>query len=232
MRIYKTFIEAVSEMRRDLKEMGIEVHTQTYQDKHIGLDPKMATLELQNYIFTVTYPSLADLEPVQPWADLEFEERVRPPHPRGVNPGEAYKARIDVWEQFLERDGCFGYTYSDRINNNDGASQVDQIVRAIQIDPSSRQLFMSIWEPEDLFNIGGARRVPCTLGYHFQVRRGRLNITYLQRSADMATHLQNDLYLAARMQAHVAELTGYEVGTYTHWFGSLHVFKKDVEGVF
>ena len=239
MRLYKTFVEANSEIKRDLKEMGIEIHTQTYQDKFIGNREEMATLELQNYIYTVTEPCLEHLKPVQPWADAEFIERTAPADPAGMNPGDAWKLRREVWDEFIQPDGKFGYTYSERLNGTfpneetlEPDSQLNQMLDGIGNDPDSRQLYMSVWHPMDLAYIGGKRRVPCTLGYLFQVRRGKVNITYLQRSADFATHLQNDMYLACRMQHLVAERSGYAVGNYTHWFGSLHVFKKDVEGVF
>jgi thymidylate synthase len=75
-------------------------------------------------------------------------------------------------------------------------------------------------------------RVPCSLGYWFAKRNGRLNITYLQRSADYFTHLANDMWLTHKLQQEVANETGCQIGHYTHWIGSLHVYKKDVADVF
>jgi len=217
MRIYKNFTEALNEIKRDLAEMGIEVHTQTYQDKFIGDNPEFATLELQNYIFTVTQPRAEDLNPTQPWADAEFHERIS-----GI-PGEAWKLREEIWSEFADN---FGYTYPERLRG-----KIDAVIHRIKEDPASRQLFINVWEGEDLGKLGRIR-VPCSLGYHIMVRNGAVNVTYLQRSADFATHLQNDIYLAHRLQRYIADQTGYAVGLYTHWFGSLHVYKKDVKEVF
>jgi len=234
MRIYQDFKEALSEIKRDLAEMGIKIHSQTYQDKYIGDDPEMASRELQNYMYTVVNPQyVTDLEPTLPWADAEFRERIKPMG----NPGEAWKLRKDVWEQFIQDDGKFGYHYGERL-----AWQVEQIVETISKDHDSRQAFMGMWRPdEDLYKTGGVSRVPCTLGYYFQLRKGQLNITYLQRSGDFATHFVNDIYLAGRMHMHILaqlrQAEGYqgdliEKGTYTHWLGSLHIFERDVKGVF
>ena len=44
--------------------------------------------------------------------------------------------------------------------------------------------------------------------------------------------MQNDIYLAVKLMKYVAQRTGYESGNYTHFMGSLHIYKKDVEGVF
>lgn len=234
MRIYTDFKEALSEIKRDLAEMGIKVHSQTYQDKYIGDDPEMSSRELQNYIYTVTEPNYqTGLQPTQPWCDAEFEERI---NPKG-NPGEAWELRRDVWEQFIQGDGTFAYHYGERLS-----WQVDEIVKTLSQDHDTRQAFMGMWRPhEDIRKTGGVSRVPCTLGYYFQLRKGQLNMTYLQRSGDFATHFVNDIYLAGRMHLHVlGELRteeGFhgdmvELGTYTHWLGSLHIFEKDVKEVF
>lgn len=226
MRIYKDFRESMSEIRRDLKEMGIKVRTKTYQDKDISGDPLMETLEIQNYVYTVLEPSPDDLDEAhRVWAENEFLERI---DPRGLNPGTAWELRPEVWNQFIEPSGKFAYTYSERIHQ---VQQIQHIVGAIRRDRNSRQLYMSIWNPEDVYNLG-IRRVPCTLGYYFQVRKNKLNITYLQRSADFVTHFWNDCYLATRMVENISYQTDLAVGTFTHWLGSLHVFNKDVEGIF
>jgi len=225
MRIYRNFKEAHSEIERDLAEMGIRVHPHSYQDKIIKDDPDFETLELQNYIYMVTQPDPADLNPVQPWADAEFEERVsRSP----LNPGEAWKLRREVWDDFIQENGRFAYTYAERF-----AHQLDLFVKEARKNLDSRQLFLSMWDPKtDPYYLGGAARVPCTLGYLFQVRGGQLNITYMMRSCDWVTHFQNDVYLAHRLQRWFASEINVPVGSFTHMITSLHVFQKDVKGVF
>lgn len=224
MRFYETFREATGEIKRDLAEMGIRVHSKTYQDKDISKDEGMVQRELQNYVYTVTKPALDQLDPTQPWADAEFEERVGG---KALNPGEAYKLRPEVWNQFIQKDGRFGYSYSERMGN-----QVQAVINTLKNDAESRQAYLSVWDPVDCFYTGGIRRVPCTLGYQFQIRGGQLNATYLMRSSDFATHFQNDLYLAHKLQRHVAEKVGVPSGYYTHFIASLHVFEKDVKAVF
>lgn len=226
MRIYKDFSDALNEIKRDLAEMGIDVHPQTMQDKFVGDDENYATKELQNYIYTVTNASdhIDELSPSQPWAEAEFWERVCNER---LNPGYAYKHREEVWNEFLH-DGKFAYTYGERIADN-----LEKIISEIGVHPDSRQLFLSIWDrEEDPNKLGGGSRVPCSLGYLFQVRGSRINITYFMRSCDYATHMQNDIYLAVKLMKYVAKRTGYEPGNFTQYIGSLHIYKKDVEGVF
>jgi thymidylate synthase len=225
MRIYKDFKEALNEIKRDLAEMGILVHPHTYQDKWVADNPDFDTLELQNYIYVVLNPRPEDLEPTQPWADKEFDERISGiPH----NPGKAWAERAEVWKEFLEADGKFSYTYSERM-----WYQLNKLIREAKDNPDSRQLYLSIWNPKlDIFNIGGWRRVPCSLGYLFQIREEQVNMTYLMRSCDFVTHMVNDIYLATKLLHYFASQVGKPVGRFTHYIGSLHIFQKDVKGVF
>ena len=224
MRNYSNFTVAIGETCRDLKEMGVKVHTMSYQDKIIDNDPDFEMYELTNYIYTVTLPNLKHLQPTQPWADQEFNERIGLP----VNPGKAWESRPEVWTEFLD-DGQFHYTYSERMNTT---HLLNALIENLGNDMNARQHFLAIWNPEDIHDALGHRRIPCSLGYYFQSRQNALDMTYLQRSADFATHFMNDIYLAFRLQKFVAETYSWSIGHFTHWIGSLHVFEKDVQGVF
>lgn len=230
-RLFITIQEAISEISRDLAEMGIAVHPNTCQDKNVADNPDYDTLELQNYIYTILDPKSSDLEykVSQPYCSVEWEERVEGMEGIPTNPGESWKQRKDVWEPLLEKDGTFSYTYPERFA---AYGQVEEVVRRLKEDPDSRQLYLSIWDPEDITKIGGRSRIPCSIGYLIQCREGRLDLTYLQRSCDFATHMVNDMFFAIRLLEYLSRRTGIPVGKFCHWIGSLHVFKKDVEDVF
>ncbi len=235
MRLYLKADEAFEEIKRDLAEMGIWVHPKTMQDKIIEGDPDYETMELQNYSYTILDAKSSEIPGVsQPWADAEFKERITNPWENGrlgefINPGEAYKLRGEVWDEYLN-DGKLAYTYNELLWNN---NQFEKIVNRLKKDPDSRQLWISLWDPRrDVDKLGGISRVPCSLGYAFQVREGKLNMHYVMRSCDFSTHFANDVYLAIKLLEYVAEITGYEVGNFTHTMFSLHVYRKDLEGVF
>lgn len=231
MRLYIKADEAFEEIKRDLAEMGIWVRPKTMQDKVIEGNPEYETTELQNYCYTILNAKSKDIPNVsQPWADAEFIERItKPVNGKFINPGEAYKLRENVWGEFLH-NGKLGYTYNELIWNN---NQFEKIVNRLKEDPDSRQLWISLWDPErDPDLLGGISRVPCSLGYGFQVREGKLNMHYVMRSCDFSTHFANDVYLAIKLLEYVAEITGYEVGNFTHTIFSLHVYRKDLKEVF
>jgi thymidylate synthase len=232
MRVFTRFPEAIEEIRRDLAEMGIDVHTKTMQDKNIEHDASFATKEIQNYSYTVTDARFEDLKPTQPWADAEWQERLDGINGNPINPGVAWKLRKEVWEQFLERHPRYGdefsYTYSEQFNEQ---HQVRSVINRLKVDPASRQLYVAMWAARHSMDLGN-RRVPCSLGWHFQCRGGQLNMTYLMRSCDFATHFQNDIYLALKLQDYVASEAGIKRGHFTQTMFSLHVYRKDLANVF
>jgi thymidylate synthase len=224
VRFYTDFPEAINEIRRELKEMGIRVHTKSVQNKNIEGKDEFDTLECQNYIYTVTQPNWRDVPLRTPaWGDAEFVERTSEVK---TNPGQAWKLREDYWKQFLV-NGRFDYAYPDRM-----AGQLSQVINALNKDEMCRRAFLPIWAhgTDEQDNFG--TRVPCSLGYWFNYRQGKLNVTYLLRSSDFFEHFNYDIYLADRLKCFVAEKLNLQPGTFTHWIGSLHCFQKDVKDVF
>ena len=232
MRYYQNPSEMYEEVKRDLAEMGIEVRPKTMQDKVIEGNDDFITNELQNYSYCLLNADSNlinwELNVNNPWADEEFKERIDTSH-GPINPGEAYKLRQDVWDDYLH-EGKFGYTYNERLNHN---NQLNKVIERLKEDPDTRQAWVSVWDPSiDPNYLGGISRVPCSLGYGFQIRDGQLNMHYVMRSCDFVTHFQNDVYLAVKLLEYVAKELNVPVGNFTHTIFSLHVYKKDIKGVF
>jgi len=182
------------------------------------------TIEILDVVYTVTDPKLEDLEPHQPWADIEFEDRISL---EVRNPGNAWKALPEVWEPMMEKHygadepgyKTFSYTYNERMT-----CQLRDILNELKTNPNSREAYLAIWNPVlDPFRIG-RRRIPCTLGYQFFLRNGELQLTYLQRSCNFKKHYQDDVYLARKLQEWVAKEIKVTPGVFSHWIGSLHTF--------
>lgn len=223
-RIFDSWAIAYSEIKRDVLENGISIHTKSYQNKQIGRNPLFETREIQNYSWILRGAKSSMIEGVdQPWADLEFQERISS---SDLNPGDAWKSRREVWEQFLE-DGKMSYTYNQRYNRN---KQLDKVIECLKSDSFSRQAWLSMWDPnEDPNKFGGNGRCPCTIGYSFLFRNGELSMHNVMRSCDLYTHFKNDVYLSIRLLEYVAEKLNCKVGNFQQTIYSLHAFKKDFE---
>jgi thymidylate synthase len=229
MRIYQDASEMYEEIRRDLKEMGIKVHTVSMQNQLIEFERDFETTELQNYAYMLLNAESKEIAQFLPvdrdWADAEFEERITYVN----NPGEAWKIRRDVWEPLLV-NGTMDYTYGERFEM---ANNLSNVIRTLKGDPYSRRLWLGVWCPKlDSPAIDQLIRVPCSIGYQFQFRGGKLHIHYVMRSCDFGEHFSNDVYLAVKLLEYVAREAGMEPGNFTHTMFSLHVYNKDVSEVF
>lgn len=261
MRIYSNSFELMSELGRELNSYGQIVKPKTYQNKVIEGNEDFITKELicQQYCLT----SLGD--PVwlfvfshsKEWADAEFKERISfEPNGEPWNPGEAWKLRRDLWEQFLVKEeisfvgngtheeyDIFEYTYSERIMKpvyfrGGVIPKINAIIELLKSDPDTRKAVLNIYgtdnydEDEDSNHYDGGRRIPCSMYYDFLIRENGkgekvLHICYHQRSSDFIIHFGNDVYLAWRLMEYVAKEVGVKPGYLYHTIDSLHAYKKD-----
>lgn len=203
-----------------------------------------------------------DIKPSLPWADLHFErERVsRQP----LNPGDTwriwpYARSADTHRRAGELDPQFDHSYAERYwpkfagqtvggrldpvamgsSPNKGYrfayGDLDDLVNLLAAEPTTRQAYLPIWFPEDLGATTQGKRVPCTLGYHFILRNGRLHIVYYMRSCDFVRHFRDDVYLAVRLLLWVLEecrkqsdaWLAASPGSLTMHITSLHAFTLD-----
>lgn len=243
MRIYSSAYELMSETGRNLWEMGAEVKPKTYQNKVIEGNDEFITKELicEQYCLT----SLGDenilflFDPrSREWTDEEFRERVDHSTVWGINPGNAWALRKDLWEQFLNEKVMFDYTYNERMryasaiasDEGDG-DNLWSVINQLKGDHQTRKAVLPIFGLEDVSNIGGGKRMPCSMYYDFLIREvngvEQVNITYHQRSADFVTHFGNDVYLAWKLMEYVANTLGIKPGYLYHTIDSLHSYKKD-----
>jgi len=228
MRLYLNCNEAITDIGRELKKCATTVHTQSYQNKNIANDPNFITKEIQAFEFCILDTSDKDSMPnvTLEWAKAEFKERMGD---RPVNPGKAYLLRENVWNEFLVDDGIggkkFDYTYSERIY-----WQKDAIINELRNKPETRQAILEIHNNmKDIDSMGGRRRIPCSLSYQYMIRDGKLDVIYIMRSTDFATHFQNDIWLADEIRNYIANQVGVAPGKFIMFASSLHIYRKDWE---
>lgn len=242
--------------------------------------PQTKTIEMMNVRYELDLPRSIqvlqdDTQCNLPWAEEQFQERVS-----GIpmNPGESYKkwpwyrGNVET-HQTSVGDQKFSHTYmerfwpkqagdsigfmigSDNYAGNRGIryryGDLNDVVALLAREPYTRQAYLPVFFPEDTGAHHG-ERVPCTLGYHFLLREGKLHINYFIRSCDFLRHFRDDVYLAGRLcQWMIEKLRGMEVtilndqstevpgpipniwhdvvpGTLTMFISSLHVFEGDL----
>lgn len=263
-----TFEGALDQLGRWLTIAGDPVDTGHWQAlKDV---PQTKTQELRSVVLMYGIPdSISTLEdeisPSIPWAEDQFQERVAG---EPVNPGKTfkewpwYKGNVEAHKA----EGEFSHTYMERYwprqagldkDHLAGGAEhfgiryrygdLDDVVSLLAREPYTRQAYLPVWFPEDT----GAtenQRVPCSLGYHFMLRGGKLHCLYTIRSCDFLRHFRDDVYMTARLvqwvldQLRKKDLVEFEhgetpdvlmwdqvtPGELTMVMHSLHVFEGDM----
>lgn len=119
--------------------------------------------------------------------------------------------------------------YGPRIRSWRGRiDQLDQVRRLLGRDPDSRQGVIQLFDPER--DTRGHRDVPCTLGYRFFLRSGRLHMHTTMRSQDLWLGFPYDVFVATLLQELMAGWLGVELGEYHHYVDSLHLYAAHTQG--
>ncbi|MCD9193347.1 thymidylate synthase [Streptomyces albireticuli] len=125
-------------------------------------------------------------------------------------------------------DGVLKGAYGPRMRN--WAGRIDQLQRVVEIlkdDPDSRRALIQLYDPAQ--DAAGHKDVPCTLGFRFHLRAGRLHMTTSMRGQDVWIGLPYDLFFYTTLHELVAGWLDAELGEYHHQVGSLHVYERDLE---
>lgn len=246
-------------MRADLVDRLLETEPKNYgkwQQIDISESDAHATYELQNVTIWYDMPlsrfgAREYIKPDVKWAEGHFQERVAG---EAVNPGEWH----DRWPyhagqvKLHQNGGKYDHNYMERFWPTKLRTQVTEffttrfmgyrfpvgdlndVVQQLVENPGTRQAYLPIFFPEDTGATKG-QRVPCTLGYHFLIRDGKLHLQYNLRSCEAYRHFTNDVYMAVRLAQWVCDQLNarpelgveYEVGQLTMNIVSFHGFKGD-----
>ena len=213
----------------------------------------------------------SEIQPNRDWADEHFQERVGgvplnpdPSHERwpwwhgqdsAKTEGEQEQFTHTYSERFWPKkagpmDGKLHKDPQAILDANDFDSvnigiryrygDLDDVVALLAREPFTRQAYLPVWFPEDTGAHHG-ERVPCSLGYHFMLREGKLHCAYFIRSCDFLRHFRDDVYLTCRLVQWVLDQVkeegflvdkdpwqGVKPGMLTMFMHSLHVFEGDM----
>lgn len=261
---------AMLKARRDFLREARDVHTSTWQGVDISKRPEARMKEQLFVTVRADLEGQEDLayyqeniKPNLPWAEDHFQERISG-HP--LNPGEQWAKW--PWghsaDKFRYPDGRFNHNYMERYWPKYAGLTPDGVVKAevaakhtqlagirfkygdlydmmrmLAFDPLTRQAYLPVWFPEDTGQPDNGRK-PCTLGYHFIMREGRLNCVYYIRSCDIYRHFADDVYMTIRLQHHVLKTCrdlqpevwdDVKMGKFVMHISSLHCFINDWRGM-
>ena len=140
---------------------------------------------------------------------------------------------VKIWDEWADEDGELGPVYGVQWRSwptSDGGSidQISDVVEQIRVNPDSRRLMVSAWNPEDVPNMA---LPPCHALFQFYVEDGKLSCQLYQRSADLFLGVPFNIASYAMLTQMVAAQTGLGLGEFVWTGGDCHIYDNHREQV-
>ena len=140
---------------------------------------------------------------------------------------------VKIWDEWADDKGELGPVYGKQWRDwvtPDGRhiDQISNLIEQIKTKPDSRRLIVSAWQVGDVDKMA---LPPCHTMFQFNVADNKLSCQLYQRSADVFLGVPFNIASYALLTMMIAQVTGYELGTFVHTFGDVHIYKNHVEQV-
>lgn len=129
------------------------------------------------------------------------------------------------WAEISDDGLTNNSAYGHRILTRFGFDQWEFVKDLIMRDHNTRQAVIHI---KDASN-APTKDTPCTVYLQFFLRNNRLNLSVHMRSNDIWMGVPYDMFSFCFLQMKMAMELGVEIGEYTHYAGSLHLYKRDFD---
>ena len=150
---------------------------------------------------------------------------------------------VRIWNEWADEKGDLGpvYGYQWRNWNGDEIDQISEIIETLKVNPDSRRMLVSAWNPsvlpdtsksfsENVAN-GKAALPPCHAFFQFYVADGKLSCQLYQRSADVFLGVPFNIASYALFTMMMAQACGLKAGDFIHTFGDAHIYSNHQEQI-
>ncbi len=146
------------------------------------------------------------------------------------------KTKRTIWTDNADSQGkALGYNpgelgpvYGKQCCNFGGVDQIRWAINEIKINPDSRRIIVSAWNPPEIPDMA---LPPCHTMFQFYVNNGKLSCQLYQRSADMFLGVPFNIASYALLTHIIAEICDLEVGDFIYTIGDAHIYSNHVDQV-
>lgn len=110
----------------------------------------------------------------------------------------------------------------------DGIDQISQVIEQIKINPNSRRLIVSGWNPAEADQVA---LPPCHTLFQFFVANNQLSCQLYQRSADLFLGVPFNIASYALLTMMIAQVTKLDVGEFIWTAGDCHIYNNHLSQV-
>lgn len=140
-----------------------------------------------------------------------------------------------ILPRFAGRGPLYYGAYGHRLRHRFGVDQIRLAFESLRALPDSRQVVLQIWDAaSDLPIETGQPRsedIPCNVCALLKIRDGRLEWVQVMRSNDLKLGWPHNVVQFTTLQEMMAGWLRIELGSYTHFSDSLHVYTDQLEGL-
>jgi thymidylate synthase len=147
----------------------------------------------------------------------------------GRNDGAFLDHYIGNFSKDFGINGMIPDAYGHRWKYGLGYNQLEEIIQQLQVNPSSRQCVLQMWNAGRNDLLADKAR-PCNLVATFRIHDGRLDMTVFNRSNDVIWGCcgANAVHFAI-MQEYMASMIGVKIGSYWQISTNLHQYQYHID---
>lgn len=135
---------------------------------------------------------------------------------------------VKIWDQWSDENGDLGPVYGHQLLNFNGINQLQRIIQEAKINPASRRLLCSMWNPADIDKM---KLPPCHYSFQFVVSGKRADIIVSMRSLDLFVGLPYDMIMYASILESFSQELNLKSGSVIINAGSAHIYEEHIEAV-
>lgn len=129
---------------------------------------------------------------------------------------------VHIWDEWMQEDGTIGKAYGYQLAKY---KQVDNLIRTIKEDPTSRRMITTLWNIEDLPEMS---LQPCAFQTLWNINKGKLNCMLTIRSNDWFLGNPFNVAQYAALVHMIAQVTNYKPGRLTVCINDAHIYENHI----
>lgn len=137
---------------------------------------------------------------------------------------------VKYWRPDYERsgrtDGTLGPVYGKQWRDFNGVDQLKNLVKDISINPNSRRLIVSAWNPAEMPDMV---LPPCHYGFQVYINNGKMDLIWTQRSVDVFLGLPYDIAIYSLLLEMLAKGAKLKPGRLIGQLGDCHLYNNHLE---
>lgn len=129
---------------------------------------------------------------------------------------------VHIWDEWMQEDGTIGKAYGYQLAKY---KQVDNLIKTIKEDPTSRRMITTLWNIEDLPEMA---LQPCAFQTLWNINKGHLSCMLTIRSNDWFLGNPFNIAQYAALVYMIAQVTNYKPGRLTVCINDAHIYENHI----